>query len=407
MPAAVGAFIGNAVLGTTIGAAVGSTFAGTIIASAIGAGVMTAATGGSFLKGALSGALGGALGGAGPIGNFIGETVGATAAPFVTGGLSGALTSAVNGDDVLQGALFGAAMGGVGNYLSSGSGAPAEGGGADFAGAVQSGQMADASVAPDSWAFGAGEAAAPAGPATFGSAVSAAAPANTWGNALAMDPSVPMPGSSSFGSPMAMSAQAAAPTPTFGMPAAPQYSAAGDVTNFPQGQPASIWDNVKAGAGEMLSAKSLVPSLVSSGANYLMANKQAEAMKQMQAASDPYGPYRAENAAELQAFMDDPSKVTSLPGYQQARKEGEQAIMRKAAAGGMIDSPASSKMMYDFNAGLFDEWYRNHLNYLAGLSGATTSPAASANAQAAMLQSKNNYLMNAIGQPFYAFGTTA
>ena len=77
-------------------------------------------------------------------------------------------------------------------------------------------------------------------------------------------------------------------------------------------------------------------------------------------AQDPMAPYRAQYAQQLAALNADPSKLTSLPGYQ----AGLEATQRSLAATGQATSGAGLAQL----AGYGQNFYQNQVNSLAGLA---------------------------------------
>jgi len=77
-------------------------------------------------------------------------------------------------------------------------------------------------------------------------------------------------------------------------------------------------------------------------------------------AQDPMAPYRAQYAQQLAALNADPSKLTSLPGYQ----AGLEATQRSLAATGQTTSGAGLAQL----AGYGQNFYQNQVNSLAGLA---------------------------------------
>ena len=56
---------------------------------------------------------------------------------------------------------------------------------------------------------------------------------------------------------------------------------------------------------------------------------------QAQTIVDPYAPYRAEAAAQLHALVNDPSSVTTLPGFEFMQSRGQQGVERAMSARGL------------------------------------------------------------------------
>ena len=102
---------------------------------------------------------------------------------------------------------------------------------------------------------------------------------------------------------------------------------------------------------------------------------QGSGMKSASAASDPFAPYRAGYAAQLQELMRNPSSVTSQPGYQAAEKAGEQALTRNLASQGLTGSGAAAEAIPTFAAKFEDHYYQQLIQTLASLGGANINNA--------------------------------
>ena len=91
-------------------------------------------------------------------------------------------------------------------------------------------------------------------------------------------------------------------------------------------------------------------------------------------ALDPYAPYRANAAKQLQELMANPSSVTSLPGYQFQQQSGTQNTEMQLANRGLINSSAEQAALSKFNQNLASSYYNDEFNRLAKLSGADQNP---------------------------------
>jgi hypothetical protein len=98
---------------------------------------------------------------------------------------------------------------------------------------------------------------------------------------------------------------------------------------------------------------------------------------------DPYSPYRAGAAADLQNLMKNPATAMSSPGYQQQLQQGTRAQEAAAASGGKLQSGAESAALTGLGQSTFSSYYNTMLGQLSGLSGATQSPASAAQASQA------------------------
>jgi hypothetical protein len=96
---------------------------------------------------------------------------------------------------------------------------------------------------------------------------------------------------------------------------------------------------------------------------------------------DPYGPYRAGAATQLQDLMANPAQAMAQPGYQQQFQQGQQATSRGMAATGQLQSGAEQAALQNLGQSTFSNYYNSMLANLAQFSGATQSPAAAGQAQ--------------------------
>lgn len=91
--------------------------------------------------------------------------------------------------------------------------------------------------------------------------------------------------------------------------------------------------------------------------------RQANRLGNQAAAADPLAPYRAGFARQLNDLMQDPSKITSMPGYE----AGLQAVQRSMGAQGMLNSGNEAAAIADFGGRYFD----TAVGRLQGLAGGT------------------------------------
>lgn len=97
--------------------------------------------------------------------------------------------------------------------------------------------------------------------------------------------------------------------------------------------------------------------------------KARSAAAQGEAADNPFGPYRAQYAQQLQTLMSDPSSISSMPNYQAM----QQAAARTMAAQGYTGS--GNALAASASAG--GQAYQQDFNNLALLSGANIQPGTS------------------------------
>ena len=90
---------------------------------------------------------------------------------------------------------------------------------------------------------------------------------------------------------------------------------------------------------------------------------------------DPYGPYRAQAASQLQNVMQNPALAMAQPGYQQQLQQGTQATERTLAARGGLQSGQEQAALQTLGQNTFGSFYNSLTSQLEQLSGATQSPA--------------------------------
>lgn len=99
---------------------------------------------------------------------------------------------------------------------------------------------------------------------------------------------------------------------------------------------------------------------------------QAEELKRkaaaMSSSADPFGPYRGYYGAEMQKLQADPSRMTSLPGYE----AGLEAVQRSMAAQGYTGSGNMMAALQKYGG----DFYNQTMNQYATYAGAGFNPAA-------------------------------
>jgi hypothetical protein len=110
-----------------------------------------------------------------------------------------------------------------------------------------------------------------------------------------------------------------------------------------------------------------------------------KAGQQASAGANPFGPYRAGYANQLQQLMANPGAVFNDPGYQAAFGQGVQAVERSAAAKGFLGSGNEATALMQFGQQFGMQYMTQQEQFLAGLAGANINPnyAPGLNAQAA------------------------
>ena len=86
--------------------------------------------------------------------------------------------------------------------------------------------------------------------------------------------------------------------------------------------------------------------------------------------SDPFGPYRGQYAAQMQALEANPGLITSRPGY----NAGLEAVQRQMQSKGYLGSGNHSAALMEYSGGFFDK----EMTRLGNLAGAGIQPGNSA-----------------------------
>jgi hypothetical protein len=133
-------------------------------------------------------------------------------------------------------------------------------------------------------------------------------------------------------------------------------------------------------------AKTAAPIIGGLGklAGGVMSMQAGKQMKQYGAAADPNSPYRAGYASQLYNLIQNPSTVTTTPGYQFNLAQGLQGLQAQQAAQGRLVSGGALIQAQQFGQNMASQSYSDQVKTLAGLSGATQSPATGAIAQAGL-----------------------
>ena len=117
--------------------------------------------------------------------------------------------------------------------------------------------------------------------------------------------------------------------------------------------------------------------------------------KQLQASADPFGPYRAQYAQQINALAANPSLITQQPGY----AAGLQAVQRTGAAQGYTGSGNMALALQKYSG----DFYNNTMSMYGGFAGANANPAAAASIGLQGYGLGANLAMNSAG----LFGKTA
>lgn len=140
------------------------------------------------------------------------------------------------------------------------------------------------------------------------------------------------------------------------------------------------------------------PLSIAQGAYGLFQSKKLkDQMAQLAQQADPQAPYRAGYASKLNGLVNDPSSITSMPGYQ----AGLQAVQRSMGAQGYQGSGNMMAALQKYGG----DFYNNQVSQLNGLAGGSPSQAAQLGYQGAVDstnlvgQSLNKIAYGAMGGP--------
>lgn len=230
-------------------------------------------------------------------------------------------------------------------------------------------------------------------------------PANSLGAALTLEsmgiPNAAGAAGSGFGAPAAgalpaISAIAGGPAPFAGLnpellaaAAAPPYTTPASIgigsnigpTLASAGYPSSSIFNSIGGllSGLLGDPDELLKLLAATGMNAWQTGQAKNLAQDLYSKADPFAPHRPQYAQNLNALMRDPAAaVEANPFFQDARGMAEQAVMRKAAATGMLESGNVLDELYKTNAGIFNQFLNQERDMNARLAGAYQSPGAGA-----------------------------
>lgn len=92
------------------------------------------------------------------------------------------------------------------------------------------------------------------------------------------------------------------------------------------------------------------------------------------AASNPFGPYRAQYANQLSSLMANPSSIFSNPGYQASFDQGSQAVARQMAGSGYAGSGNEAIALQQYGQSFSSNYLTQQENLLSGLAGANITP---------------------------------
>lgn len=94
---------------------------------------------------------------------------------------------------------------------------------------------------------------------------------------------------------------------------------------------------------------------------------------------------------QLATLVNNPSSVTSLPGYQFQFDQGSDSVAREMAAGGFLNSGNEATALTEFGQGEAQSAYQQQVNVLSGLAGITAPTSATSAASGAGTTQNNNF----------------
>ena len=152
-----------------------------------------------------------------------------------------------------------------------------------------------------------------------------------------------------------------------------------NMTGVPASQGTSLGDILKTAS----SGAGIIGGLakMAGGVGSVMAGQQAG---QYAKQADPFAQYRSGYAAQLANLLNNPSTITTTPGYQFNLAQGLQAQQAQQAQQGRLVSGGGLLQAQQFGQQYAQSNLQQQQALLASLSGATQSPATGATAQAGL-----------------------
>lgn len=195
------------------------------------------------------------------------------------------------------------------------------------------------------------------------------------------------------------------------------YSDGSSATLNANGQVVGSTGGANSLAGQIvgtMASPSSIPGILSTAASgaqvvgglgqlYLMSQLLGGAGRVSPQAADPYAAYRSTNAAQLNRLLQDPSTITSTPGYQFNLSQGLNALQAQQAAQGRLVSGGGLLQAQAFGQQYATSSLAQQQQLLAQLSGATQSPASAATAQQGL--GYGNIASTALGLNMLGSGT--
>lgn len=424
---------------SSVGDAVGSVVGG--VADAVGSVVEGAA---NIVEGAVTNVIENPGAALGSLAGIALAPVTGGASLVLSGAIGGGIGAGIAGEDPLNGALMGASLGGGATALGFGTSAATTAGMtaaelaatdpylASIAGAsgvtpaMETASMLSAAASPGVAASTAvGNAATGLGYDALGTAATGAGTTvlptaldtaltqgyNTLGTPTDVLPSAPSPATgydpiqamsgtpAPIGTPtLEQTANLPVPTPSTPSPSSPtitntaSQTATSGVPQLTAEQIATLQGNPEALAAYQ--AAGMLPTSTTSWLDYIstglgVVNGVSNVLggnsldaSQIQNMIDPFAPYRAQYAGQLNQLMANPASVTSLPGYQFLQDQGMQTVQRGLSAQGKTVSGQEQLALQEQGQGLANKYLGDQYTRLAQLSGANANPGAGGTAGA-------------------------
>jgi hypothetical protein len=190
----------------------------------------------------------------------------------------------------------------------------------------------------------------------------------------------------------------AASAPTYGVPpstsiaGAEQLAAGGGLAGAGAGEAAggglSNILGTASGVGGILAGLNALSQIAGGGARVAggqQAQQTAQQVKQLVPQAAPFQPYQSQLASQLFNLLQNPSTITSTPGYQFNLQQGLQAQQAQQAAQGRLVSGGALLEANKFGQQYATSQLAQQEDLLAKLTGAYQSPAAAAGVQGGLL----------------------
>jgi hypothetical protein len=108
--------------------------------------------------------------------------------------------------------------------------------------------------------------------------------------------------------------------------------------------------------------------------NSIFGSGDSQVMSANPATYDPYAPYRAQAATQLNQLMSNPSMAYSMPGFSSMMQQGQRSVNAGMAATGQLQSGAEQSALQQVGMNTANQYYNQMFNQLSMLSGANQSP---------------------------------